>query len=63
VIARLLECAGAGGAAELRFARDPKRAQLLDARGSLVLEVEPQADAVPLDLADHDLMHVRVEFS
>jgi hypothetical protein len=63
VLARLLECGGSGGAAELRCARDPRRAALLDARGNHLLELPTRGDAVLLDVNRHDLTTVRVEFS
>jgi hypothetical protein len=63
VVARLLECGGQGGAAELRTIRDPKRALLLDARGTTLYDVATQGDACLLDVARHDLLHLRVEFS
>lgn len=62
VIARLLECGGSGGHAELRCARDPKRAVLLDGRGTTLYDVATQADACQLDIARNDLVHLRVEF-
>ena len=52
-----------GGAAELHTIRDPKRALLLDARGTTLYDVATQGDACMLDVARHDLLHLRVEFS
>ncbi len=63
VLARLLECGGTGGAAELHTVRDPTRALLLDARGTTLYDVATQGDACLLDVARHDLLHLRVEFS
>jgi len=63
VTARLLECGGVGGAAELRCVRDPKRALLLDARGTTLYDVAIQGDALMLDVGRHDLLHARIEFS
>jgi len=63
VTARLFECAGHSGHAELRCVRDPKRAVLLDARGQFVLAASPIGDAVPLEVSPNDLVHVQVEFS
>jgi hypothetical protein len=62
VIVRLLEWAGHSGPAELRCVRDPSRAALTDARGLPLLEATLQGDAVLLDVARNDLIHVRVEF-
>lgn len=63
VVARLLECAGHDGPAEIRCVRDPKRAVLLDARGQALLDLGIHGDAVQLDVTRHDLAHVRIEFS
>lgn len=63
VTARLLECGGFGGAAEFRCVRDPKRAMLLDARGTTQYDVATQGDALMLDVGRHDLLQVRIEFS
>jgi hypothetical protein len=63
IIARLLECAGHTGQAEFRCSRDPRRAVLLDARGSELLDAQTQGDAVLLDVSQADLVHLRVEFS
>jgi hypothetical protein len=62
VLARLLEC-GPGGPAELRCARDPARAMLLDARGMALMDLPIEGDRVTLDAARHDLLQVRVDFS
>lgn len=62
VVARLLECSSHTGHAELRCARDPRRAVLLDARGGLLGEAQTQGDAVMLDVSQGDLVHLRVEF-
>jgi alpha-mannosidase len=63
VVARLLECAGHGSAAELRCVRDPVRASLLDAAGSPLTEAAIRGDAVVLDVAPNDLVSLRVDFS
>jgi hypothetical protein len=63
VTARLLECGGFGGPAELRCVRDPARAVLVDARGEALMDVVTQGDAVQLEVAANDLVHLRVEFS
>ncbi len=62
VVARLLECSGHAGQAELRTARDPTRAVLLDARGGYVVEVSTQGDAAVFEVTQNDLVQVRVEF-
>jgi hypothetical protein len=63
IVARLLEIGGFGGQAELRCVRDPQCAQLLDALGSLQMDVSTQGDAVLFDVGRHDLVQLRVEFS
>jgi hypothetical protein len=63
IVARLLECGGFGGQAELRCVRDPQRAMLLDARGTLQMVASTQGDAVLLDVARNDLVQLRVDFS
>jgi hypothetical protein len=63
IVARLLECGGFGGQAELRCVRDPKRAMLLDGRGTPLMDAATQGDAVLLDVAQHDLVQLRVEFN
>jgi hypothetical protein len=63
VTARLLECGGHGGSAELRCVRDPGRALLQDARGENQREFDVQGDTVHLDVSAGDWAQVRVEFS
>lgn len=63
LVARLLECSGIGAQAEFRCVRDPQRAQILDAEGAPQMDLTVQGDAVLLDVARHDLVQLRVEFS
>ncbi len=63
VTARLLECNGHDGPAELRCVRNPARASLLDARGSALRDAYTNGDAVQLEVTRNDLLHLRVEFS
>jgi hypothetical protein len=63
VVARLLEVGARGAHAELRCARDPQRAVLLNARGEAQMDVSLSGDAVMFELAQGDLTHLRVEFS
>lgn len=63
VVARMLECSGHGGAAEFRCARNPTRAELVDARGVHLLDASTHGDAVQLDVGRNDLIHLRVDFS
>jgi hypothetical protein len=62
VTARILECGGHSGHAELRCLRDPQRAALLDARGNFLLEATRSGDAVFLEVSPNDLVHVQIEF-
>ncbi len=63
ITARLLECSTHSGPAEFRCVRDPKRASLLDARGSHLLEASISGDAVLLDVTAGDLAQLQIEFS
>jgi alpha-mannosidase len=63
VVARFFECAGHSGQAELRCARDPTRAVLLDARGTDVLEARTEGDAAVFDVMQGDVVQLRIEFS
>jgi hypothetical protein len=63
VLARMLECAGHGGHAELRCVRDPQRAMVLDGRGFNLMEAPTQGDVAGFDIAQGDLLQVRVDFS
>jgi hypothetical protein len=63
IVARLLECGGFGGHAEFRCVRDPQRAMILDARGTLQMEAPTQGDAVLLDVGRNDLVQLRVDFT
>jgi hypothetical protein len=62
LVARMLECTGHYGQAEFRCARDPRRATLVDAVGTTLIELSPQGDAIPFDFGQNDLLHLRVEF-
>jgi hypothetical protein len=61
--ARLLECGGHDGPAELRCVRNPARASILDARGNSLRDAYTSGDAVQLDIGHNDLVQLRVEFS
>jgi alpha-mannosidase len=63
ISARLLETSGFGGPAELRCVRDPQRAVVLDAHGSVVMDATTQGDAVQLEVSANDLVQLRVEFA
>jgi hypothetical protein len=63
VLARLAECTGQSGAAELRCARNPVKALSLDGRGHVLLDAPVHDDAVQLDVTRNELLNVRVDFS
>jgi hypothetical protein len=63
ITARMLECSMHGSPAELRCARDPKRAVLVDARGETLLETTVSGDAAQFEAAPGDLIHLRLEFT
>jgi hypothetical protein len=62
VAARFLETAGYGGAAELKFARDPARAFRVNGTGETDHELTLAGDAVPLDFSGGELLRVRAEW-
>ena len=62
VVARLLECSGHAGQAELRCARNPRRVMLVDAHGAPQLEASTSGDAALFDVAAGEMIHVRVDF-
>ena len=63
VVARILECRGVATAAELRCARNPIRATVVDERDRSLAEIPVSGDIVPLNFAAHDMLRVRVEFA
>jgi hypothetical protein len=63
ILARLFEIAGLGGSANLRFARDPRSAALVDSGGLLVMDCLVDGDAVTCDVMAHDLVNLRVEWA
>ena len=62
VAARLVECAGFGGAAEVRFARDPSRASLVDGEGVPVQPLALSGDAVPVEFSAGETLRVKLEW-
>jgi hypothetical protein len=62
VAARFVETAGFGGAAELRFARDPAKAWAVDLNGEPLHELALAGDAVPLEFSAGELIGVRAEW-
>ncbi len=63
VTARLLECAGHSGQAELRCARNPRRAVLLNARGQSLIETSASGDGAFFEVSPGDLVQLQVEFA
>jgi hypothetical protein len=63
VVARIVECRGVATAAELRCARNPVRAVLVDERDRTLAEIPVSGDLVPLNFAAHDMQRVRVDFA
>jgi hypothetical protein len=62
VTARFVECAGFGGAAELRFARDPSRASLIDGTGKSLQPLTMTGDAVQLEYSAGETVRVLLEW-
>lgn len=63
VVATMLECAGAGGPAQFRCARNPVRAVIQDVQGTPLIDAAVQGDAVDFEVSANDLLQLRVEFS
>lgn len=62
VTARLFECGGHSGMADLRCVKNPRRATVLDGRGNFLLEAGVSGDAVILEVTPNDFVQVQVEF-
>ena len=62
-VAQFVECAGFGGSAELRFARDPARASAVDGTGNALHPLTMTGDAVPLDYSAGETLRVKVEWA
>ncbi|MBY0514402.1 MAG: hypothetical protein K2P78_10875 [Gemmataceae bacterium] len=63
VVGQFVECAGFGGAAELRFARDPAAAALVDGMGNPTHPLTLNGDAVPLEYSAGETVRVKVEWA
>lgn len=61
--ARLIETAGFGGAAEMRFARDPSRASLIDGTGHALQPLTMTGDAVQLEYSAGETLRVLLEWA
>lgn len=62
VAGTLIETAGFGGAADLRFARDPSRAALVDGMGKELSPVALNGDAIPLEFSAGEVLRVKAEW-
>jgi hypothetical protein len=62
VAGRFLECAGYGGAADVRFARDPGRASLIDGMGKSLQPLTMLGDAVPVEYSAGETLRVMFEW-
>jgi hypothetical protein len=63
VAARFIECAGFGGSAELRFARDATRAVVIDGEGNPAHELTVADGGVPLEFSAGETIRVRVDWA
>lgn len=62
VAGTFIETAGFSGAADLRFARDPNSAALVDAAGNVLQSLTLNGDAVPLEYSAGETFRVRAEW-
>jgi hypothetical protein len=62
VVGQFLECSGFSGSAELRFARDPAKASLVDGMGQVTQPLTMNNDAVPLEYSAGETLRVKVEW-
>ena len=63
VVAQFAECAGFGGAADLRFARDPSRVSTVDGMNEIGMELQMNGDAVSLDYSAGEIIRVKAEWA
>ena len=54
---------GIGGTADLRFARDPAKAGLIDGEGNPLHELTVNDGAVPLEFSAGETFRVKVEWA
>jgi hypothetical protein len=62
ITARLIETAGFAGSAEIRFARDPIRASLVDGTGAPLQPLSISDDAVQVDYSASETIRVLFEW-
>jgi hypothetical protein len=63
VVARLVEVGNHSGHAELRCVRDPQQVRQVHARGAVLAELGYSGDTVYLDVAEGELLHLRIDFT
>ncbi|MBX9584782.1 MAG: hypothetical protein K2X87_31145 [Gemmataceae bacterium] len=63
VVGQFVECAGFGGSAELRFARDPTRASAVDGLGNPTQPLSMAGDAVVIDYSAGETPRVKAEWA
>jgi hypothetical protein len=63
ILARFFEVGGIGGPVNLRLARDPRSAAIVDSGGLLVMDALTDGDCVSFDVMAHDLVNLRVEWA
>jgi hypothetical protein len=62
VAMRFVECAGFGGSSDIRFARDPAQAVLIDAEGNVEREIALNEGAIPVDFSASETFRVQAEW-
>jgi hypothetical protein len=62
IVARIQECTMQPSQADMRCARNPRRASFVDALGGLLQEASVRDDAAVFDVPAGDLVNLRVEF-
>jgi hypothetical protein len=60
---RFVECAGFGGAADIRFARDPVQAVMIDGEGTVEREIALNEGAIPVDFSAGETFRVQAEWT
>ncbi|QDU23444.1 hypothetical protein [Urbifossiella limnaea] len=63
VVGQFVECAGFGGAAEIRFARDPSAAARVDGNGAHEHTLGLVGDAIPVDFSAGEKFRVKAEWA
>jgi hypothetical protein len=63
VACSFVETAGFGGAAELRFARDPQEAALVDGNDNFRDSISIHGDAIPLEYSAGETLRIKAEWS